>query len=323
MFLCPNCNAKIQLPKCINCGYEVPKINSIYCFCDAPAVKLEGEDQYIGYDNIGEDFEPAIAYWNANNTRRYGVYEACSDLVAEQFGRNIVALDLGAGLGTASIPLAQNGIQTIAADISSVMLSTAVKRGAGRFANLTLAQMNAYHIMLADSSVDVVVENAMLHLVDHPEKVIEEILRVLKPNGCLIRYGSYGQPLTDEEGRLNQYCNSILEDISDRYFAYLQENGVKGIWFDNHLHEVMEKYFLPPKQMVAKGFSEVFTEKLKFRLHRLKNGAHSDLQNIQKELLATAWQHADRYAKEKYGDAYREIQGFSRYGAQITIYCRK
>lgn len=59
--------------------------------------------------------------------------------------------------------------------------------------------MNAYYTPLADNSVDIVIENAMLHLVDNPGKVISEIVRVLKPDGKLIRYGSYGQPLTDEE----------------------------------------------------------------------------------------------------------------------------
>ena len=49
-------------------------------------------------------------------------------MLAEKFGKDIVVLDLGAGLGTASIPLAKNGIETIAIDISNVMLSTAAKR---------------------------------------------------------------------------------------------------------------------------------------------------------------------------------------------------
>ncbi|MHB1485766.1 MAG: hypothetical protein ACYCYI_14075 [Saccharofermentanales bacterium] len=31
-------------------------------------MKLDGEDKYIGYDDIGDDFEPAVTYWDANNT---------------------------------------------------------------------------------------------------------------------------------------------------------------------------------------------------------------------------------------------------------------
>ena len=61
-FLCPKCRIKTVLPACNNCGYEIPQIKSIVHFCDGTSVKLEGEKQYIGYDNIGEDFEPEITY---------------------------------------------------------------------------------------------------------------------------------------------------------------------------------------------------------------------------------------------------------------------
>ena len=154
------------LPACGSCGYELPLINSIYRFCDDISLKLDGSQKYIGYDGIGEDFEPEITYWDANNTERYGVYVACADLIADKFGTEISVLDLGAGLGTAAIPLARNGIYTIAADISTVMLSTAAKRAGGQYDNLILVQMNAYDIMLPSESIDIVVENAMLHLVD-------------------------------------------------------------------------------------------------------------------------------------------------------------
>ncbi len=115
-YLCPKCNAETTLPICETCGYKIPLINSIYRFCNDASVKLEGDKQYIGYDDIGEDFEPEVTYWNANTTERYGVYAACGDLIAKKFGTKISVLDLGAGLGTASIPLAKNGIYTIAAD---------------------------------------------------------------------------------------------------------------------------------------------------------------------------------------------------------------
>ena len=125
-YLCPKCKSKTLLPRC-NCGYEIPFVNSIYRFFNGASVKLEGDKQYIGYDNIGEDFEPEVTYWDANTTERYGVYAACGDLIAKKFGTKINVLDLGAGLGTASIPLAKDGIYTIAVDISAVMLDTAAK----------------------------------------------------------------------------------------------------------------------------------------------------------------------------------------------------
>ena len=322
-FLCPKCRIKTLLPVCNNCGYKIPLINSIYRFCNDTSVKLEGEKQYIGYDNIGEDFEPEVTYWDANNSERYGVYAACSDLVAKFFGTDICVLDLGAGLGTASIPLAKNGIFTIAADISAAMLNTAAKRARGRYDNLILAQMNAYDLMLPDNSVDIVIENAMLHLVDDPEAIIKEIFRVLKPNGKLIRYSSPSLPLTKEEAAQNKHCNRVISDISDQYYKYLEDHHYQSTAFNIDYRDILLQYFEQPYTKTAEGFVEVFTDKMKFRLHRMKTGAHSDLQGTPEELINAAWHHADQYAREKYGDDYAEIKGFSRYGAGLEIYVVK
>lgn len=318
-YLCPNCKTKTLLPICKACGYEIPLIQSIYRFCNDVSIKLEGDKQYIGYDDIGEDFEPEVTYWDANNTERYGVYAACSDLIAKTFGTDISVLDLGAGLGSASIPLAKNGIYTIAADISAVMLNTAEKRANGRYENLILAQMNAYDLMLPDNSIDIVIENAMLHLVDKPELIIKEIVRVLKPNGKLIRYTSPGMPLTKDEAAQNRYCNQVLSDISDYYYKYLEEHQYQSTSFHTDYGDILMKYFDAPYKETATNFVEVFTEKMKFRLHRMKTGAHSDLQRTPKELIHAAWTATDHYARKKYGNEYAEIKGFSRYGAALDI----
>lgn len=322
-FLCPECRKKTLLPVCEFCGYEIPRINSIYRFCNDIPIKLDGDKQYIGYDFIGEDFEPEVTYWDANNTERHGVYAACGELIAKKFGTDISVLDLGAGLGSATIPVAKSGIYTIAADISSVMLNTIEKRAKGRYTNLVLAQMNAYDIMLPDNSIDIVVENAMLHLVDKPELVLKEIVRVLKPSGRLIRYRSPGMSLTSEESAQNAYCNTVLSDISGHYYKYLEDNQYRSTVFNVDYSDIFNRYFYPPYNEIAEGFVEVFTEKMKFRLHRLKTGAHSDLQGSPKELLNAAWADTDSYAQQKYGEDYAQIKGFSRYGAALEIYTVK
>ncbi len=320
VFICPKCKNLLDNFICPECKHEVPVINSVYRFCDDPPVKLEGENKYIGYDYIGEDFEPEIKYWDANNKKCHGVYNACGNLVAETFGKNITVLDLGAGLGSASLPIAGKGIFTVAGDISNIMLSTAVKRAGGRYKNLVFVRMNAYDIPLADNSVDIVVENALFHLMDNPERVIREIVRVLKPKGCLVRYGSSALELNKEEEEANSYCNSVINDISEVFYKTLDSMGCKLTYFDNHFFDIILNYFNTPCRKVAAGFAEEFTDKLKFRLHRIKNGAHSDLVSVPKETIDTAWQKAHNYAVEKYGGDYFEIKGFSRYGACIYVY---
>ena len=200
------------------------------------------------------------------------------------------------------------------------MLSTAARRAKGQYDNLILAQMNAYDIMLPSGSIDIVVENAMLHLVDEPELVIKEVSRVLKPGGKLIRYASFGLALTKEEKEQNEYCNSVLSDIGNYYYKYLESHNYQSTAFNVDYRTSLLQYFEPPYNEIAEGFEEVFTDKMKFRLHRMKRGAHSDLQGTAKELINAAWQNTDDYARKKYGSDYAEIKGFSKYGAALDIY---
>ena len=183
--------------------------------------------------------------------------------------------------------------------------------------------MNAYDIMLPDSSMDIVVENAMIHLVDEPELVIKEISRILKPGGKLIRFGSPGMSITKEESEQNKHCNAVLSDISDHYYNYLESHNYQSTAFNVDYRTVLLQYFESPYNEISEGFEEVFTDKMKFRLHRMKTGAHSDLQRTPKELIDAAWKDTDNYARKKYGDNYAEIKGFSRYGAALDIYTVK
>jgi ubiquinone/menaquinone biosynthesis C-methylase UbiE len=326
MFICPKCGENLPdfVPKACKCGYIIPERNHIFYFTDDQGIKLEGENQYIRYDEIGINFSPASLlnenqYGIYKGHGDYGAYGACGEKIPQLFGNHITVLDLGAGLGTASIPIAYNGIKTIAADISQVMLSFAVRNANGNFGNLICAKMNAYDLPIADNSIDVVVENAMLHLVDHPEVVIQQIVRVLKPNGCLIKFDSPNFPLTDEQKRLNQKCNAILSDITEYYNKELEQAGYKPKWFNNYSMEILNNYFDQPTHVMV-DFEEIFTEKLKFMVHRLQNKAHSDLQHVPNCVHERIWTKTEKYAIETYGKNFRTIPSYSRYGACLDIY---
>ena len=40
-------------------------------------------------------------------------------------------------------------------------------------------------------------------------------------------------------------------------------------------------------------------------------------------MIDAAWKITDEYARQKYGNDYAEIKGFSRYGATLDIYTVK
>lgn len=191
--------------------------------------------------------------------------------------------DLGCGLGTATIPLAQMGAKVIGVDISEVMLNIANRRIKERFDNLYFCRMNAYDLMIQDHSIDVVIENAMLHLVDEPIKVYEEIKRVLKPNGILVRFNAMGIQVLEVERIESKKVYDTYNDISNFYYNTLKELGYSLLYFDNKYYEIEPRYF-KKQEVVETDYEEEFNEFMKFRIHRLEHKAYSDLKNIPDEV---------------------------------------
>lgn len=86
-------------------------------------------------------------------------------------------LEIGVGNGQL-LPLYQNH-QVIGIDTSSAMLKLAGRQSG----NFTLLPMSGEQLTFADQSFDYVVLAHVIAVVDDPEKVLEEVFRVLKPNG--------------------------------------------------------------------------------------------------------------------------------------------
>ena len=323
MFKCPKCNNSIYNNKCIKCNYEIKIINGVMFFTNEDNINLDEDNKYIGYDDINLDFDPAIIYYGEDS---YGIYGACGEDIANRFSKEIVVLDLGCGLGSACIPLANAGVKTIGIDISKEMLFYTNKRSKGNLDNLILCKMNAYNLLLEDESIDIVIENAMIHLVDNPEAVYKEIYRVLKPNGKLIHYKTVGCNTTEEQKELSRKCNEAVNDISDFYYNTLKEHGYIPNVFNNNSLEFENKYFNllnTEEYNIVLDYEEEFTDKMKFRMHRLEHKAHSDLQHIPNEIHKLVWDKTNLYAISKYGFNYKDMQCYFKYHAAYCILMKK
>lgn len=93
-------------------------------------------------------------------------------------------LDVACGTGAFSRAFAHAvapGGLVIGLDASATMLAPAA--AAERPANLTYVLGDAMHLPFADGSFDAVCCFAALHLIDDPWRAIDEIVRVLAPNG--------------------------------------------------------------------------------------------------------------------------------------------
>lgn len=106
------------------------------------------------------------------------------DRLGELSGRRL--LDVGAGLGEASVYFAKRGAEVTASDVSSGMLRFAGELAAHHGTRIGLVQAAADALPFPDGSFDIVyVANALHHVADVPAAV-RELRRVLRPGGTFV-----------------------------------------------------------------------------------------------------------------------------------------
>ena len=129
-----------------------------------------------------------------------------------------LAADIGAGTGFMTEGLLQKEIRTIVIDQSSEMLEELKKK----FNYCTLINCRvgeSENLPVEDNTVDYVFANMYLHHVPSPGKAIQEMVRILKPQGKLI--------ITDLDAHNYRF---LVEEQHDRWMGF-QRNDVKK-WFN-------------------------------------------------------------------------------------------
>ncbi|MBE0500364.1 MAG: metalloregulator ArsR/SmtB family transcription factor [Desulfuromonadales bacterium] len=94
--------------------------------------------------------------------------------------------ELGVGTGGLLLELTTRCRRLVGIDHSSAMLTETRRRlaAAGQESDLRLGELT--HLPLADSELDTVLMNMVLHHLQHPAGVMHEVHRVLKPGGAII-----------------------------------------------------------------------------------------------------------------------------------------
>jgi ubiquinone/menaquinone biosynthesis C-methylase UbiE len=93
-------------------------------------------------------------------------------------------LDLGAGIGHLSLPLAERGFEVVAVEPAQAMLEVLTARAQERALDVRTVHAAAESLPLADASFDLVVVADALHFLD-AELAGREVARVLVPGGGL------------------------------------------------------------------------------------------------------------------------------------------
>lgn len=101
--------------------------------------------------------------------------------------KGAVVLDVAAGTGELSFAAAKNAERVVCTDLSMNMLQVA-KRKAKRknIKNVDFDVRNIFELKDADETYDVVMAGNVLHLIENPEKAVQELWRVTKKGGRLL-----------------------------------------------------------------------------------------------------------------------------------------
>ena len=103
-----------------------------------------------------------------------------TEAIAPKAGERI--LDLAAGTGTSSMPLARAGAKVTACDMSNGML----EEGRKRYPELDFVYGDAHNLPFEDNTFDAVTISYGLRNIDDTELALSEMLRVTKPGGRIV-----------------------------------------------------------------------------------------------------------------------------------------
>lgn len=150
---------------------------------------LMSSDQTISYcASVARSFEQARAHTDHEEVLKCILNTLASNFQAKH---DVQILDLGCGTGLLTIPLAERYpfAQFIGADRSQAMLDIASKKAGANKVRWEL--QDALSLSYPNNSIDVVLMSNLLHHFQNPQDVVEQAVRILKPNGVIVNvYGA-------------------------------------------------------------------------------------------------------------------------------------
>jgi demethylmenaquinone methyltransferase/2-methoxy-6-polyprenyl-1,4-benzoquinol methylase len=133
------------------------------------------------FDDVAEGYDRTNAFLSGGNSALWRIVTVRQ--LAPAPGMRI--LDLAAGTGTSSVPLARAGAEVVAADFSPGMLAVGMRKHVA-LTNLSFVEADATALPFDDNSFDAVTISFGLRNVVEPKKALAEMFRVTRPGGRIV-----------------------------------------------------------------------------------------------------------------------------------------
>jgi ubiquinone/menaquinone biosynthesis C-methylase UbiE len=131
-------------------------------------------------------------------------------------GDALEALDIGCGTGVLSLELAFRGHRVTGVDFAPSMIAQARKKAAERQTTIRYEEADAEQLPFAAASFDMAVSRHLLWTLPHPERAMDEWIRVLRPGGRLIIVDSQANVSASPEALDNARRSPEYAAIDDR-----------------------------------------------------------------------------------------------------------
>lgn len=195
----------------------------------------QGQEYLLDKRQVARSFSSAAGRYQQVDQLQQTIADRLLDRLDLTKMKPRLVLDLGSGPGTCSTRLAKyyNKASIIETDISHAMLLQASKQAPRFFSRRQRICTDAELLGIKSASIDLVFSNLMLQWCDNLDLVLNEIRRILQPNG-LFMFSTFG-PDTLKELRLswqavdeNIHVNNFIDmhDIGDALIRAGMENPV-------------------------------------------------------------------------------------------------
>jgi ubiquinone/menaquinone biosynthesis C-methylase UbiE len=155
-------------------------------------------------------------------------------------------LDIGCGVGHSALRLARMVGETgsvVGIDKSEALVAEAQRRAARASARPVYRLGDARQLDLASQSFDVCRTERVLMYVDHPEQVLDEMIRVLRPGGALALFEfDYDGIVVDapDQALTRQLVRLVASSVPSPWIGrqlprLLRERGVHGLTIVPHM----------------------------------------------------------------------------------------
>jgi SAM-dependent methyltransferase len=165
-------------------------------------------------------------------------------------GGPLDALDVGCGTGFLALEFSARGHRVTGLDFAPAMIARACEKAAALGLAVGFEQGDAEHLPYPEGSFDLVISRHVLWTLPHPERALDEWLRVLRPGGRLVvidgaQYNDATAPPQRENARTSPEYAAISDQLPfyggrprEEIEALLRARGLANVSSDP-LHDLV------------------------------------------------------------------------------------